>query len=244
MQHNLEFLQALFDGIQATIARMRVEDKFNQYRYKTYQWLVRGSETEGSRFQNQIFPIEQISWDQGSYTSTRYKFSYYIFCNRNIEYLDYTHCKIDLVVDFYHANKNGIPDLEVCLNINWYTHYQFDWKSFVFEGKSIRDILQRFEDTLLEIPPIELHRERNSIIIRIMPMPPEKIDVLYNRLKQYHQDKLQRQVAIGMMNHKRLGEALRAYDLSSDILSLISRMDISSMETWPDFTESVESEMH
>lgn len=238
MEHNLDFLQALFNGIQATIARMRVENKFNQYQYKTYQWLVRGSETEGSRFQNQIFPIEEISWDHGSYTSTRYKFSYYIFCNRNIEHLDFRHYKIDLVVDFYHANQNGIPDLEVSLNINWFTNYQFDWKSFVLEGKSILHILQRFEDTFLEIPPIELHKERGSMLIRIMTMPPEKIDVLYNRLKQYHQDKLQRQVAIGMMNHKRLGEALRAYNLSSDILSLIS-----SMETWPDFTQSVESEM-
>ena len=71
MEHDLGFLQALFDGIQATIARMRVENKFNQYQYKTYQWLVRGSETEGSRFQNQVFPIEQISWDHGSYSSMR-----------------------------------------------------------------------------------------------------------------------------------------------------------------------------
>lgn len=240
MEHDLGFLQALFDGIQATIARMRAENKFNQYQYKTYKWLVRGSETEGSRFQNRVVPIEQISWNHGSYTSMRYMFTYYVFCNRHIEQLDYTHYQVDLIVHFFHANQNGIPDLQVSLQINWFSHYHFDWKSFVLQGKSIRDILQHFEDTLLEIPPIELHRVRDSMIIRIMSMPAEKMDVLYNTLKQYHEDKPLRQVAIGMMNHKRLGQGSLGYGLSSDVLSLLSSMD----NTWPDFTESVESEMH
>jgi len=63
MEHPLKFPELLYHGIQATITRTRAETKFNEYRYKSYPWLLRGSEREESPHQNQIFPIEEIPWD-------------------------------------------------------------------------------------------------------------------------------------------------------------------------------------
>jgi len=150
----------------------------------------------------------------------------------NIESEEY---KVDLIVDFYPRKYD--PDVEVSLFMNYTPYYPFDWKSFLNEGKSIREILQRFEDTFLEIPPIELYIN-NSGILRATPPSDRKFDILYNELKHYHRNKPPRQLAIGMMNHKRLAEVSLSRGLPSDILSLVNDMD-----TWPDFTQSLENQI-
>ena len=236
MEPNIDFLQSLFDGIQATITRMRFENKFNEYQYKSYPWLLRGSEIEESPYKNQTFPIEEVSWDYGSTTSIRYKFSFNVFLRKYVNNIHSNQYKVDLIVDFYQSNKNKNPDLDIYLFMDYTPYYHFDWKLFLFEGKSIRDILQHFEDTFLEIPPIELYKNHGSSIVRMAPIPSRNFNILYNKLKQYHLNKPLRQMAIGMMNHKRLAEGSLSRGLPSDILSLVS-----DMETWPDFTQNVEN---
>ena len=125
----------------------------------------------------------------------------------------------------------------VLLQVRQTPYYPFDWKSFLNEGKSIREILQRFEDTFLEIPPIELYMNHSGNF-SMTPLPDRKFDILYNELKHYHLNKLPLQMAIGMMNHKRLADGSFSSGLSSDILSLVNDMD-----TWPDFTQSVENQI-
>ena len=89
----------------------------------------------------------------------------------NIESEEY---KVDLIVDFYPRKYD--PDVEVFLFMNYTPYYPFDWKSFFNEGKSIREILQRFEDTFLEIPPIELYIN-NSGVLRATPLSDRKFDI-------------------------------------------------------------------
>lgn len=238
MEPNLQFVESLYQGIQATIARMRAENKFNGYRYNTYPWLVRGSETEPSPYQNFLWNVENVSWDMGSVSSTRYKFTFSVYL---LKYMDIknTKCKLDLIVDFWQSEKE--PKLDVFLHIDdlgRHRHtqpYKFDWKSLFDKGFSIDHILEDFQHTFLEIPPIELCRESTGALC-ISYLDENKFYNLYQILREFHQSKPLRQLAIGMMNHRRLAQNSSASGLSSDVLSLVN-----SMNTWPDFSEIIEN---
>ena len=158
---------------------------------------------EGRRpYQNHLHDIQPVSWDLGSFTSSRYKFTFFVFLHKYIN-IESTHCQLDLIVDFYpRANR---PELDISLsitfpNFHWNTPlHNFDWKSLYEDGYSMDQILQVFEHSFLEIPPITVYGNHTGAL-RMSFLHEDEFNDLYLTLKEYHRSKPQRQLAIGMMN--------------------------------------------
>ena len=160
-----EIVSRLYHGFQERIARMRSENKFNGYRYKTYPTLVRGHEgnEEWEDYVNIVH--NEYSRNRSGYDTQWYRFTYFVFVQRplsDVENPGLEPFQVDLMIEYkfqlkqlkvflrsYHHSfhpKQENPD---------YTDFIFDWETLINDSKSIDETVDIFEHCFLEVPLVQ-----------------------------------------------------------------------------------------
>lgn len=242
---------------------MRMENKFNGYRYKTYPTLVRGSEGDPDfdNYANILHDVE-FSRNRSGYNVEWYKFTFFVFVQRPMSdsnIMGSEPMKIDLMMEYemnhkllkvwlrsYHHFYNTLQPND---NSHGYTDFHFNWENLLDDGMtSIEEVVNMFEHCFLEVPLVQSVYNPTGINYPIYysNLLEQHFSEMYNRLKKNyieskHNQSVERSLAIATINHKRLAQNSPFKFLPDDTLRMIHSMATNTQKE--DFTSFLENTM-
>jgi len=229
----------LFEQIGAKIIQMRNEGKFDRYRYEYLPSLIRGTEYDPNpHLCNMLYPV--IDKPQHQYRYQRFYFSVFWQTPDTREWSP-LRLKLEIFLNYGAFTKLEVglffePDMDTDTEVPWLFH----WKKLMNdEGKSVEQILHKFEHVFLEVPPARFaNRLIDSVYESTENMPPPKLyfhsllalDKIYKHIDSdddRNTDREARALALAMTSHKRLGEhsLIKLLSQNSDLIQNLHNLE-------------------
>ena len=200
--------EILYDKLVETIKGMRKQDKFNFYHYELIPTIVRGNEEIdeyefGTSTKNSTYETLETSQDKHGnekYLTKKFDINFKVF-NQGAyaQYMHHvTHSWRFNVRIFYHRTSKA-SSLAVSLDSDR------DGNTFVFpvekyfnEGKSVNDILRKFEHEFMEVPPCIFQQEIiyiNTEHVEFLKATGEQLETMYEAIQcieEYYDDNFEK----------------------------------------------------
>ena len=217
------YQRELWERIPHIIRSMRQNNKFNNYPYKYYPELIRGSETN-DQYKNRVTIPHSNATTEAEY----YYFRFYVFAD-NIRPRQIT---LEMRYEYHMSGSSLLINLNTTSDDGAFSWF-FPWVEMYTRRESIQKILDDFEHFYLEIP---LYYNNGTKLV----LPPGfKIDQMYHALQNI-ENYQNRALALAMATHNRLGEhsILHSIANSRDILQIIHDYSNQSILDFKQFLEN------
>jgi hypothetical protein len=224
---------SLFERFTAKIIEMRNDGKFDRYRYKYLPSLVRGTEYDPEHL-NYLYPVIDKPRLGFKYQS----FHFHVFWHTpETRVWDPVLFKVEIFLQYVSFAK---LEVRLCRGADMehssVTPWLFDWKTMIDQGKSVEDVLHKFEHVFLEVPPARLANRVMDQVLDEMPppklycLPLTSLNYIYNCINEDDDratDREARALALAMISHNRLGaeSSMKLISQNTDLIHTVHNLE-------------------
>ena len=197
--------EILYIKLVETIKRMRSEDKFNGYHYKFNPALIRGNETvdeheNGWSTKTNTYERSSCSHEKKgneTYFSKTFDINFRVF--NDSAYIGLMNHVIhswssSIRISFHRTPKGN--DLNVYLTSNsQQLSFVFPVETYVNQGMSIEDILRKFEDEFMEVPPCVLQQriiDGDEEYVEFLSATDEQLGTMYQGIQRFYDEEFEK----------------------------------------------------
>ena len=200
--------EILYMKLVETIKRMRSEDKFNGYHYKFNPALIRGNETVDDHKSTKNTSYERSSCSYGKngneiYFGKTFDINFHVF--NDSAYIGFMNHVVhswsfSIRIDFHRKPEGN--NLNVCLTSSrqqlirsFELKFVFPVETYVNQGMSIEDILRKFEDEFMEVPPCVLQQriiDGNQEYVEFLSATDEQLGTMYQGIQRFYDEEFEK----------------------------------------------------